>query len=307
MLRSAQRILVPFFFFGLLNVVFFNLSGVLTIEEIGEQIILLLKGAQKWFIALQLWFLAALFCTQVVYHMLNRVITNRYILLGLSVAAFYLAKAFPNMPPLYYHLNTVPAYLVFFAAGDVFFRRYSSLSSVNLRWLPPVFAASLLVAFLIYSGGPTFFTQWGIPSPRQWWVSASYQLLMISVLFTATIAISLAGTRSALVLDIGRNTLILVGLEVLIKKLALHITWIFNVPVNIRGSLDILIFSVWVILLARLLFFRLLNERLPWAIGKPAAPQSTPFRNSEEQESLQARSHADRSAAVAGFPSITER
>jgi fucose 4-O-acetylase-like acetyltransferase len=264
-IRLARRILVPFFFFGLLNIVVFSLAGDLPPDRAFQELGNLARGCTKSLTAGQLWFLTSLFCVQLVHDLLGRLFRRPLVTLGIALAAFFAVQAVPHIPPLYYNLHTVPQYLLFFTAGDVF-HRYAMQRDWMKGWLFPAYGVSLLLAFLAFAKGVWF---WGFPSPSSWLALAGWRLLMLVPLFIATVAVAKALTWSTIILDIGRNTLILFAVEEIVKKILIQTASLVSTPLVLHTSLQVLIFSLIAILVARRLFFRALNEALPWAVGKP--------------------------------------
>lgn len=263
--RAFQRVLIPFYGFGLLNIIYFAITAPVTMDKLTEQVWqLFVMGNLD--IAGQLWFLTALFCTQIVHHVVSRVVRLPIIALALALISYLIIRALPSPPTITYNLLAIPYYWVFLACGDVFFRWYQNK---DLRHVEPwAFCLCGVFAVLIFTQDRYFFTFWGLTVPENWSFRIGWDLLMFVGLSTATIGVAKACAGSGLIRDIGQNTLILVGVETLIKSIALAIMGMISHMVRIEGPVHVIIYSASMILFARLIFFRVINTGAPWMVGK---------------------------------------
>ncbi|MCM3268553.1 acyltransferase family protein [Paenibacillus elgii] len=275
LLDRIIKVLIPFMFFGLFNIIFFSLIKNFTAQEMWEQVIMLLEGVRSTkFVASQIWFLTSIFCVQIIYYLLDRLIKIKSILLVISLVLLYVSNVMkPFSENLFFNVNTVLDYMFFFALGDILYKwiRNFDYSLFKEKFKITIFTSSLFtifISYLCFYYGVNFYQIFGLEVMTNKFLSYTFQLVIVLIIFIANIAAAHALCKSKLVVEIGKSTLILMGVEMIIKQFTLHLVDVFGMKVNIINALEVIIFDVIIIILAKIVFFKLFNEYIPWSTGK---------------------------------------
>lgn len=274
-LSKVQKILIPFAFFGILNIVFFAFINNWTANQILQQLIELVEGARPpVFVAGQLWFLPCLFCIQIIYFMLNKLFKRKSIILTISLILLYIHDIFkPFDSSLIFSINSIMEYLLFFSLGDIVYSKasnfdYKDICNNNKIYINIISFIFLGITFLIFEFGIDFYIKFGIPKIGNEFVRETYKILIIFIICISNVIVGRSLTKSKLLFDIGQNTLILMGVEAIIKQLIISVSSVFGINISIKNGLEVFIFCFLSIIFARLIFFKLINNNIPYAVGK---------------------------------------
>ncbi|MEG0803895.1 MAG: acyltransferase family protein, partial [Pygmaiobacter sp.] len=117
---KTQKILIPYFAFGLLTMAVRMI--VLPESKLGELIgwtKQLALGRRNNLFAASLWFLPCYFCVTLLYHGLQRVLKNQWLLLGVCTVLSLAVRFSIDAPLLPWGLDSAVRYLFYYALGDV--------------------------------------------------------------------------------------------------------------------------------------------------------------------------------------------
>ncbi|WP_139995966.1 MULTISPECIES: acyltransferase family protein [Paenibacillus] len=293
-INCVKTILIPYAFFCLFNIVYFIVTTGSDLGLVKTFIIQSLWGIRNQIgFAGQLWFFTCLLTIQLLYYFLNKLIRKKILIFIISFASALVSSIIlkaPNDPTMFFNIDSAVYYIFFFCLGDIIFARIKDFSFTEINRLSKVFfsvSVSLVLAcsFFIYSRpndidrvmlqfsndiGGSFFNSYLI----------QILILLITILLIVfNLIIAYALKKSYYLSYIGKNTLILCGFESIAMSIATALLAFFDVSVKS----NIVLFKVFLMVLkveiTKRLFFSLINNKIPWVIGRYIYP--TAKRNSK--------------------------
>ena len=216
-----------------------------------------------------LWFLTALFCTEIIYFFIAKYLNNKQILILLPVLVVigYLSQAYISVK-LPFMLQTVAVSIIFYALGNIFQEQIFALGRKNFIWhcLSLILFGSILYFSSIYNGKIAMhINQYG-----NFWFFLPISFIALLASQSFAVILEHIFSRRNWIEYISRNLIIIVGLHIMVGKLLKFITlYIFNIPLSVYQDTIIpnLIFSlVSILLLVPVMMF--VNRFCPKLIGK---------------------------------------
>ncbi|MDY7989745.1 acyltransferase family protein [Paenibacillus polymyxa] len=275
LLGQTKRLLIPLIFFGILNILLFDFFQNKTSSDLWGQFISIFTGFKNH-PAGELWFLASLFTVSLTYYSLNKVVKNKHILL-VAYLIVYLGGKLPTIKEFLSHftfmnIHDIPNYLLFYALGDYIFShlrnfQYDLQSSLNKRITHACGLILFFCAYAIFTFTPDWYITYGfnMPSPV---VYDIYRLLLTLIIIGAVIYVSHLISEFKILSEIGKNTMILMGLEIIIKNISLNFMDMFSINIHLNNALQVVIYCLLLIFIVKLTSFKFFNKSVPFLIGR---------------------------------------
>jgi len=283
--NQVNKLIIPFLFFVFINIVYFNLDGTRTLKEIVASFVSNFTDFSKS-VSPELWFLPALFCISVIYYFLLKLSKSKILVFILAATLYVINKAYRDtvigfvlIPFInFMGISAVPEYLFFYSMGALVFP-YISLAANKLsneeevkfkRNLYVICSILFVFTILIYLKKPDMFILYfykytGISTAL---TDSIIRLILTIVICSTVFFISYLFRNSKFMLNIGRNTIILLGLEFMVKDfLVLNLIPMFNFGIiTLNSTVQVVTISMLMII-AVMPLFKPLNQHLPFLLG----------------------------------------
>ena len=251
----TKRLLVPFFFFGLLYL------GVMAIHEnrtegLAEHLLTLAKGATRnQFPAGSLWFLTCLWVMDMIFPLMRKLkpVLLAMIALAIQVITIKVLNPCPLFDPrLWYNIDSAFCYFVYYLLGFVLVQPIQKLLASESRKgqigkhvagiLCLIYAAYVFVSRAEFIS-PLY---WNLPGYDMFGTLLHYLTMCFAVIYVAWWLKDLASLQS-----IGRDTLYLCGNENLLKLAVPIAAQMIGLPITLFSPLAVVLYSALLILVAR--------------------------------------------------------
>ena len=216
-----------------------------------------------------LWFLTALFATEVIYYVIAKNVDSKRLVFVLPflIVIGYLSQEFisVNLPLM---LQTVAVALIFYAIGHIFKTQIFQLGEKKILWhlISFVFCGVFLYLASKYNGKVAMhINQYG-----NFWLFLPFSIVALLFAQSLSVLIAYACQRRNWVEYISRNLIVIVGLHMMVGKFIKLITmYVLGLPLSIYQDavFSNLIFSLLsILLLVPVMIF--VNRYCPKVIGK---------------------------------------
>jgi fucose 4-O-acetylase-like acetyltransferase len=272
--KKARSLLIPFATFHIISYPFWLIFD----RNFGADVV----DAYPWYEPLPdvllgrfaiddapLWFLTALFTTEIIYFFIAKYLTykQKLVLFPVLVIIGYLSQAFISVK-LPFMLQTVAVAIVFYALGNIFKEQIFTLGkkSCILHCISLILFGSILYFASIYNGKIAMhINQYG-----NFWLFLPISFVALLASQSFAVILEHIFSRRSWIEYISRNLIIIVGLHIMVGKFLKFITfYIFNIPLSVYQDtiLPNLVFSlVSILLLVPIMMF--VNRFCPKLIGK---------------------------------------
>ncbi len=272
--KKARSLLIPFATFHIISYPFWLIFD----RNFGADVV----DAYPWYEPLPdvllgrfaiddapLWFLTALFTTEIIYFFIAKYLTykQKLVLFPVLVIIGYLSQAFISVK-LPFMLQTVAVAIVFYALGNILKEQILSFGKKNciLHCISLILFGSILYFASIYNGKIAMhINQYG-----NFWLFLPISFVALLASQSFAVILEHIFSRRSWIEYISRNLIIIVGLHIMVGKFLKFITfYIFNISLSIYQDTIIpnLVFSlVSILLLVPVMMF--VNRFCPKLIGK---------------------------------------
>lgn len=261
--RRIQTIVVPYFCFGTLTLVYWQLIERRFRDSnmsFGSAVLGFISGQEdRLDFNVHLWFLPCFFVIVVLFNALMKIMRGQRglrfaVLISIAMSAVYVVKPLPSLP---WGLDRILKFIGFYAFGtlcakQVINRRIEDLK-ISVRW---IIAAVLLTASFTFSYG-------GLTKGVMWFVTAIIgfmAVLIISILINRNKALEYFGRISLVVLCIHGPVY-----RVIVKILSLPLGMDTDA---VRENFILSMIVVVITLVICAAGYEILNRFMPWIIGK---------------------------------------
>ena len=288
--NQIKRLIIPLLVWNMINIIYFDLSEHKKISVLIREFITVFSDFSNS-VAAELWFLPALFMVTITYYFLYKIIKNKYIILVISYALFLISSCYSEtlvgkiiLAPFIklFSLSGIPTYLLWYAIGAVVYQYISNAfhlisdgtnrqrNIVGILGCSGLFISWILYSFKIdYLYGCLNIVPGLNKIIRYDFVYQNYRILVTILISTSIMFLSYVFRKSKLLDDIGKNTLILMGMEFIIKNLiTFQILPMFNIGLpTLESELQVMVYATLMILIVRL-SFKPINKHLKCLAGK---------------------------------------
>lgn len=256
LISRFNSVLVPYFIFMTLSIIanvlysaIINHVNAYSIHEISILIFHILYAHYEYIYLINgaLWFLPALFLSELIYFTLEKALKRRLfvivsVVILASIGAYF---GYPFKPP--WHINSALVALMFYASGKLFQNYKDNFFQIGNVIMALIFCTQLSLAFrFIYD----------LQSCLTGNLIVYYLTAMSGILFY-TFLFYVIGSRLPLLTYFGKNSIII---------LCTHWTFIvyIHVLLNIQG-----IAPFFLTMLFEIPTISIINKYMPWSTGKP--------------------------------------
>ena len=178
-------------------------------------------------------------------------------------------------------IASIPDYLFWYALGSIIFKGVLRIKVVlegemNIKKKAILLSGSvsLILTWLLYTYRVDFYAYY--PKQFNWmlklivngFVYENYRVLITILICLSMMFLSYLLSKSSLLLDLGKNTMILMGMELIVKDIVLQIFSLINIGLpTLNTDIQVIGYAFITIMVARL-FFKPLNKHVPYMIGK---------------------------------------
>lgn len=269
---SFKRIMIPYYFFMLLNLSFSILTNPISVKGAAVMLVKGLLAVKGIDFAQPLWFLPALFLIQCVLFLLFRTLRRKGLVLLLAFALYYLRTGiladFSSLL-IPYCADYALAYLIYFALGAV-----ASLYVRSIRF--PCRPSSLVALLTVGAVGYAYVYFCGYDPLSLLQVDSVFSAVIgffrVVLLIAANIAAALPLSRVKCILRVGQATLYMVGNEILVKTVVPTALALVGLSCNPVGELSAIIYCTALLFLTERFIIPIEEPLLQWIqLGKRSA------------------------------------
>lgn len=279
--KKFKSILVPYYVFVVLSVILYiiqtNGSPEYAAELLFDGII---KGAvRNHFPAGTLWFLTCLFVMEILFECLRRIM-NRYFVLFVCMLlhVFYLLTLEDIYPFLWYNIDSVACYTIYYAVGFCIFPKMIELFLLLKRKDKVIFTLTGVIAFvysaLVYGGH--YLSLWIYDNHVLDYLPDSCVTIICDSLDVAgnLITIYLVLVISRLLVnvkffqEIGRNTLYLCGNEYIIKTIASCFVGVFGISISFPNPFSAYMYALALLVICNKYLVPIEKPLVQWTLAK---------------------------------------
>ena len=274
-------IMVPYFAFCFLTLA---IRAFMLEMSMGEMIAWtrgILSGVRNQVPLAAMWFLPCLFCMEIYYHVLTRLLKNRWLVLAVCAAISFWVKMVHEGPEYLWGVEVAGRYLIYYALGDVFSHFWRSRQGrpfgLAAKGVFAVVAAfSFYILYVNFYFGLTYFPSLaGMEEAPYWMLSLLTFLYQCSAVVCAMV-LGFAFQQVPLLCAMGRMTLVLCGTEQIVKVLVPMAFEAIGLTIPAGGGAMMVLQAFGMMLVAYFCFAKPIQKYFPWMLGKfskPVKPQ----------------------------------
>ena len=151
-IRKVKQILVPYFTLGAFNIAVRAFCLNAELSEIIFWARQLIKGQRNNIFAVAMWFLPCIFCISVIYHILQKSIKNKWVLLAVCTIASLVIRFAIEGPQWWWSIDSAIRYLFYYALADCSAEHIENFSFNKLgRVQKAFFSIATFLAFAIFA------------------------------------------------------------------------------------------------------------------------------------------------------------
>lgn len=272
--KKARSLLIPFATFHIISYPFWLIFD----RNFGADVV----DAYPWYEPLPdillgcfaiddapLWFLTALFATEVIYYVIAKNVDSKRLIFVLPflIVIGYLSQKFISFE-LPFMLQTVAVALIFYSIGNIFKTQIFQLGEKKILW--HLISFVICGVFLYFASKYNGKVAMHINQYGNFWLFLPFSVVALLFAQSLSVLIAYACQRRNWVEYISRNLIVIVGLHMMVGKFIKLITiYVFNLPLAIYQDTIFpnLIFSLVSILLL-VPIMMIVNRYCPKVIGK---------------------------------------
>lgn len=287
--NQIEKLFIPFVFWAIINIIYFDMQEKKTIIQLITNFTTLFTDYSN-VVSPQLWFLPTLFTVSIVYYFLLKVLKKPIYILGISYLLYMVQVCLDTNPIgqvilkpfiVFFGISAVPTYLLWYAIGTTIFPTITKCMKVlegekckkkSMLILLGVFVT--LITWLFFAFKVDFF--WASMKPGKLsdlmnikFIYQNYRMIATLIICITIMFISYVLRKSTFLLELGKNTLSLMGLEFMAKNfVTFTIFTVFNLGIPTLNNESTVIFYVVLTILFAKVFIKPLNKHIPYLIGK---------------------------------------
>lgn len=280
---------IPFIFFSILNIIYFNMDGEKTLKEISLNFYTNFTDFSHS-VSAELWFLPSLFCVSLSYFFLLRLLKKPLFILALAYLLYIIQTCYSDnslglvLTPFveFIGISSIPTYLFWYSLGSFSFPYIKIVIGViegrssQIKYLIVSTGVFLfLITVLIYLFKPDAFWNRILLMTHSSkvinniFVMTNFRIVTTLMICFTFILLSYVFRNSGFLLLIGKNTIILLGFEFIIKNfLVLNFFPMLNLGViKLDSTVQVITISI-IMVLCVIPLFKPFNKHIPYLIGK---------------------------------------
>lgn len=242
--KKFVNIMIPYFIFSFLFEIINALIHNYNPRQIWNETFPFLFAVRNTLAAPSLWFFSCLFLVEIIYRILLIIIKNKYIIFFI-IFFLHLFVSF-NEPKLFWNLDSASIYLIYYAIGNILYPviskyRYKNIASKFKIIYVLLVIGSLVFTAICYFKSPLFIFPYIINFPE--WIHRFYYLFSSCILIFFNLQIAYLFEKITYFQVIGKTTLIICGVENIVKD-SLNVIWrMCNIPLTLNSPYAAILYT----------------------------------------------------------------
>lgn len=277
-LAKAKQLLVPYVFFSIVSNISYALLGNYNGIDVKNMFIKSFWGIRNTLTAGSLWFVPCMFVVSILYFILNRTFTKKWIVLISTVLLFISTQTIlvnnPMIVPSWFmNIDSAMYYIIYYALGDILFDKirnfkFTMLSIFNKVLVVIISLGMLIITTYLYFNGP----ESGFNLINDYFAFVSYIPLIKSIynVLIAFIIIYICILVAYLLKDVklfanlGKNTLKLCCMENITKIYLDSVLSMIGLGFNISNPLNCIFYTFSCLIVAQGISIKVIKKYFPF-------------------------------------------
>lgn len=251
-ISKARRLLLPYFSFAILILIMTSVSSGENVSQLFSHLVDIFYGVRNNPYVGPIWFINCLFVASVLDEILRRLLRNDMLTLIFSVASLMYTQTFLSHNPLlnpswFWNIDSALAYWWLLALGRVIFKWVSSdaLSFHSVKGYLIFSVCTMFAAYQLYSGQSILIPISSYIKVNNFILFGTLNIIIsTSALIFFNIFIAKMICSSRFVIDAGRNTLNICGLENITKTLLPSAISVFGLSISLPSPLAAIVYTM---------------------------------------------------------------
>jgi fucose 4-O-acetylase-like acetyltransferase len=261
--RKFKTLMVPYFVFLALSVVMHAIQYDMAAETLLFELRRYVFAVRNTLLHSSLWFFSCLFVVSVLYRLILIITKRKWIVLAISMVTACFCSF--EQPAWFWNADSALLYLVYFALGNICFSDLRTYRYEYFRFKGRlVYILLVLLSFLIAAKTYFFGSLYlilkvlDIHLPKQ--AEAFFTVFNTAILLFASVQLAFFLDKRNLFRRIGRETLLMCGLEFIAKNLLQSVFALLGIKVRLDTPLITLLYTVLCIAVSYKAFVPLLHK-----------------------------------------------
>ncbi len=268
--KKFQKLMVPYFVFVALSVLMHAVQYDLAAEPLLYELQRYVFAVRNTLLHSSLWFFSCLFAVSVLHRLILMITKSKWAVLAISMIPACFCQF--DQPAWFWNVDSALTYLVYYALGNICFSdinkyRYEYFRLKGRLVYILLVLISLLIAVKTYFYGSLYLILkvMDIDLPKQ--AEAFFTIFNTSILLYANIQLAFLLERKKLFRSIGKETLLLCGVEFITKNLLQSIFAMLGIQIKHGTPLITLLYTALCIAVSYKVFVPFLHKYLGRMMG----------------------------------------
>jgi fucose 4-O-acetylase-like acetyltransferase len=268
--KKFRSLMVPYFVFVALSVLMYAMQYDLTAEPLLFELQRYAFAVRNTLLYPSLWFFSCLFVVSVLHRLMLIITKRKWIVLSISMAAACFFQF--GQPAWFWNIDSALMYLVYYALGNICFSDINKYRYEYFRFKGKlVYILLVLISFLIavktYFFGSLYLILKVLDIDLPVQAEAFFTVFNTSILLFANIQLAFLFERDNLFRSIGKETLLLCGMEFVTKNILQSLFAMLGMPIRLNNPLITLLYTVLCIAVSYIVFVPVLHKYFGRLLG----------------------------------------
>ena len=261
--KKFKTLMAPYFVFVALSVVMHAVQYDLAVEPLLYEMKRYAFAVRNTLLHSSLWFFSCLFIVSVLYRLILMITKRKWIVLAISMVTACFFQM--NRPAWFWNMDSALIYLVYYALGNICFSDIRTFRYAYFRFKGRVVYILLVVLSFLIAAKTYFFGSLylilkvlDIHLPAQ--AEAFFTVLNTSILLFANVQLAFFLERIRLFRNIGKETLLMCGMEFITKNLLQGIFAMLDIKIRLDTPLITVLYTILCIAVSYRIFVPLLHK-----------------------------------------------
>ncbi len=269
--KKFQKLMVPYFMFVAFSILMHAVQYDLAAEPLLYELQRYVFAVRNTLLHSSLWFFSCLFVVSVLHRLILMITKSKWAVLAISMAAACFCQF--EQPSWFWNVDSALLYLVYYALGNICF---SDINKYRYEYFQLkgrlVYILLVLISFIIavktYFLGSLYLILkvLDIDLPKQ--AEAFFTVFNTAIILFANIQLAFLLERNNLFRRIGKETLLLCGVEFITKNLLQSIFAMLGIQIRLDTPLITLLYTVLCIAVSYKVFVPLLHRYFGRVLGR---------------------------------------
>ena len=269
-IKKFKQLMIPYVCFSIISVIFYGILRDLGAFDILRMIKDYSLGIRNTLVSGGLWFIPCIFIVSNMYFILYKLLKNNYAILVGSIIIFIISRTLlPQEPSWIMNIDSAMYYILYYAIGNISFQYISNFSFKKANLITKFIVVTMIVASIILTS-ITYFKGISLPVkvihraftfldfiPLIYFCYSVFVVLNI-IFFNIVLACLVRNIK--VFQQIGRNTLILCGVENITKVSIQTIMSIFGITITISNPLACIFYTSICLIIAQYIMSEIVQK-----------------------------------------------